>query len=159
MNVASELNKIWRELRALRLELEHRKPGPAAAPAPAPPLPEVLSLRDAAKRLACSERTLRRMVQAGELVTVRVGDTPKVPASEIRRIAQPGAPVLRSKRGGRAEPAPRGYSVAEEKARLAVLRAQRKGPASKLVAEALRQKREAARAPKGPPGPSEGGES
>lgn len=60
----------------------------------AAPLPEVVSLKDAAKRLACSERTIRRLARAGQLVLVRVGETPKVPMSELRRIASPHRPAM-----------------------------------------------------------------
>ena len=77
-----ELVEIREELRALRAMLE----GSAA--------PEVVSLKDAAKRLACSERTIRRLARAGQLVLVRVGETPKVPMSELRRLTTPHSPAM-----------------------------------------------------------------
>jgi excisionase family DNA binding protein len=63
----------------------------------------VVSLEEASKRLDVSGQTLRRMVKRGELSTVPVGRTPKVPVSEIRRLCTPSMsgyanpkPVVRS---------------------------------------------------------------
>ncbi|GMV19052.1 MAG: hypothetical protein AMXMBFR56_72760 [Polyangiaceae bacterium] len=122
-----ELAEIRAELRALRSMLEGERPEV-----------EVVSLKDAAKRLACSERTIRRLARAGQLVLVRVGETPKVPMSELRRLTTPRSPAMpelgrpmqrRPRRAVSMPEAPassKRYSVAAEKARLAELRAKRK---------------------------------
>lgn len=74
------LEGIREELRAVRALLE----GSSA-------VPEVLTLKEAARRLSCSERTVRRLAQAGQLVLVRIGETPKVPMSEVRRLVTPAS--------------------------------------------------------------------
>lgn len=49
----------------------------------------VIGLEEASRRLDVSIPTLRRMARRGDLLTVLVGKVPKVPMSEIRRIATP----------------------------------------------------------------------
>jgi excisionase family DNA binding protein len=75
------LERIEAELQAIRARLEQvLEPSPGRA---------VYSLAEAAKRLGVSASTLRRMVRSGELLTVPVGKTPKVPATELARVSAP----------------------------------------------------------------------
>jgi len=53
-------------------------------PEPAPP--RALTLAETAARLACSPKTLRRMIDAGEINAVRVGRRYRVPLDELRRL-------------------------------------------------------------------------
>ena len=54
-----------------------------------PPAPMVYDLEQAAKLLGVNERTVRRMVATSQLLTVRIGRTPKIPRSELMRISTP----------------------------------------------------------------------
>lgn len=62
-------------------------PVPAPEPEPVTPLAERLavSIKDAAVLLSVSHSTVRRMVEAGTIRVVKIGDT-RVPMSEIRRL-------------------------------------------------------------------------
>lgn len=48
----------------------------------------LLPLKEAARLLSVSPRTLRRLVLSGVLGTVMLGGRPMVPTSEIQRLAQ-----------------------------------------------------------------------
>jgi excisionase family DNA binding protein len=51
-------------------------------------IPALLSLSEAAERLAVSTRTLRRMIARGELVGFRVGRTVRVRAEDVQALVQ-----------------------------------------------------------------------
>lgn len=53
------------------------------------PEPTCLRYADAAQRLGVSLTTLKRMVVAGEVRTVRVGRVSMVPLAEIHRVSTP----------------------------------------------------------------------
>lgn len=52
---------------------------------------ETVDIDEAARRLSVSEPTVRRMIRRGELLAVTISKTPKVPVTEIRRLATPSA--------------------------------------------------------------------
>lgn len=55
----------------------------------ATPLPErLLSLSDTAKILGCSLKTIRRRIEAGELVTIRDGRLVRVHPDDLNRYIQ-----------------------------------------------------------------------
>lgn len=87
------LERIREELAELRrmVELQRLEAGPLT-----------LSYERASKQLGVSERTLRRMVARKELVTVTVGKTPMVPASELRRLVSSAPPLRPSREAARA---------------------------------------------------------
>jgi hypothetical protein len=94
-------------------------------------LPTFLSLEDAAREMSVSERTLRRMVRNGQVLPATIGSSPKIPVSELRRLATqtPRYPSARSPGSGRALPPkkfPKGYSVDVERKKLAELRKKRR---------------------------------
>lgn len=72
------------------------------------PLPELLSMRKAARLLGVSAgRTLKPLIDCGAIRTVRVGNRDRIPRSEIERIAREGAtekPMPRMKVVRRAAP-------------------------------------------------------
>jgi predicted DNA-binding protein (UPF0251 family) len=71
-------------------------------------LPEVLSYEMAAKRLGVSVSTVKRLVKSGAILTVLIEKTPKIPGSEIRRLATPPVPksaVVKPRRGAMTESA------------------------------------------------------
>lgn len=79
--------------------------------------PEAVTYREAGRLLSVSERTIRRMARAGQLLLVHVGDSPKVPMSEVRRISNPSPgrsamPEVTRKPAPSAAPAPRRRSAA-----------------------------------------------
>ncbi len=49
--------------------------------------PDLLSVRAAADHLAISESSVRRLIAAGMLATVRIGRRRLVPLAELRRLA------------------------------------------------------------------------
>jgi excisionase family DNA binding protein len=51
--------------------------------------PLALKMADAAKHLAVSEQTVRRMIRRGELLMVMVSNKPRVPVSEVQRLLTP----------------------------------------------------------------------
>lgn len=54
-----------------------------------PPTPtDLISLTDAGRRLGISRRTLRRMIDRGELPGYRVGRLVKVSARDVDRVAR-----------------------------------------------------------------------
>lgn len=66
--------------------------------------PEMVGFKEAARRLAVSEPTVRRMVTRGEILSVTISKKPKIPISEIKRITTPSAsmPELGQRRQSRA---------------------------------------------------------
>lgn len=92
-----------------RLERMHARPG----------LPAVLTVLAAAEQLSVSERTMRSLLDSGEVASVRIGGRRMVPRTEIERLAQPVA--LESARQERAARRAR-ISVDGELKALAVLR-------------------------------------
>jgi len=52
--------------------------------------PQLLSLEDAAKRLACCRRTLVREVDRGRINVVRIGRAVRISEQEIRRLVAEG---------------------------------------------------------------------
>lgn len=69
-----DLKSIEAQLKEIR-ELLERESGPVA-----------VTLKEAARRLACSEKHIGRLVRRGEITTVMVGTLRRVSMSEIRRI-------------------------------------------------------------------------
>lgn len=51
--------------------------------------PLTVSVEEAAKRLGVSPATIRRMLVAGLIQSVRIGKRRMVPMSELRRLAEP----------------------------------------------------------------------
>lgn len=129
-----EEGKLLSMLRAvLREELGARE-GLAAGPL-------VYSFASAAKHLEVSERTIRRMVSSGQLLTVEVGETPKVPRSELLRIAQP---PTRAPLGARPEHGQRRPNRGEVRRLNAKSKARHANEVAKAAAlvEARRQRRQ-----------------
>jgi excisionase family DNA binding protein len=56
-----------------------------------PELPAVLTVLAAAEQLSVSERTMRSLLDSGEVASVRIGGRRMVPRTEIERLAQPVA--------------------------------------------------------------------
>lgn len=67
--------------------------------------PLALKMSEAAKRLAVSEQTVRRMVRRGELLVVTVSNKPRVPASEVQRLLTPRRSAAMPEHGQRPVPA------------------------------------------------------
>ena len=67
--------------------------------------PSALKMADAAKRLAVSEQTVRRMIRRGELLVVMVSDKPRVPVSEVQRLLTPRRSPAMPEHGQRPVPA------------------------------------------------------
>lgn len=57
---------------------------PARVPAPAPPAAPLRSVSDVATQLAVSERTVRRLIAAGDLVPLRIGRSVRVAEHELQ---------------------------------------------------------------------------
>ena len=95
---------LMAELRAIRVELERLKPCDK---------PAVVTYKEAAKSLAVSLETLRRMVARNQLRAVMVCDRPRIPASELERFL---APVESKSRPARVRKSAK-YSSADETAK------------------------------------------
>lgn len=93
-------------------------------------LPTFLSMQEAAAELSVSERQLRRLVVNGQVLPVRVGKAPKIPTSELRRIATILPTSQRNEQGRPIKKAPfpkAGYCSPEhERRRLVDLRKKRR---------------------------------
>ena len=63
-----------------------REPQPDAAPPPAPPWP----LAEAWRFLHVSERHFRRLIRAGKVRSIKIGERVLVPDAEVRRVAEHG---------------------------------------------------------------------
>jgi excisionase family DNA binding protein len=50
--------------------------------------PQLHTLEDAAKRLACCERTLKREIDRGRIRAVRLGRAVRISEAEIRRVCE-----------------------------------------------------------------------
>ena len=86
--------EICAELRALRMETNA----------------DAVTFARAAERLDCSVSTVKRLVRTGRLLTVRVGDDPRVPVSELRRLT---TPVETPRQARRPKPPPSAREDAE----------------------------------------------
>lgn len=95
-----------------RLERMHARPG----------LPAVLTVLAAAEQLSVSERTMRSLLDSGEVASVRIGGRRMVPRTEIERLAQPVAPTGGRRKTAAPRPAVR-VDVDAELARADRLRA------------------------------------
>lgn len=117
----SKLEQIEAELRAVRELLAGRtweEP------------PKVYDFDEAAKMLAVSERTVRRLAKTGAVLTVLIGSKPRIPVSELRRITtpRPHSPSMGERTVAQAKPrrARTSASMGEAAAIRAALKAKRK---------------------------------
>jgi excisionase family DNA binding protein len=72
-----------------------------------PELPAVLTVLAAAKQLSVSERTMRSLLDSGEVESVRIGGRRMVPRTEIERLAQPVALTAGRRKAAASRPAVR----------------------------------------------------
>lgn len=77
------MEQVLAELRALSAKVD------ALAAAVKAPRAELLSPDAAAKALMVCTKTVRRLVAAGKLKTVKVGKRWKVPLAEVQRFSEP----------------------------------------------------------------------
>lgn len=76
--MASEVRKALNELKAQVAELKALVQ---------PELPQILTKKRAARELSISMTTLNRLIAAGLVWSVQLGERQMVPASEVRRLA------------------------------------------------------------------------
>ena len=89
MDQVEILREVRKELAEVRRLLERGSAGAALVAR----WPLVLSFEEAAERLGVSVRTMRRMVKCGDVLTVEIHGTRKVPVSELERLIVPPAEV------------------------------------------------------------------
>lgn len=125
------LLRIERRLMALEEKVEEVRSRPLvmSEPKEAPtllPPPPVLTYKQAAEQLGVSSKTIARMADRGEISKVMVGGSPRIPRSEIERIAS-AAPTPSPTRTVRAvrQPAPRRAAESEADKIRAALRKKR----------------------------------
>lgn len=113
------LQQVLEEVRELREEVRAQQRPKE--------LPTFLSLTQAAEELSMSTRQLRRLVRSGQILPVHAGTTPKIAASELRRIATrfPSMQSPGSKMAPRPKFPTKGYSPDHERKKLAELRKKR----------------------------------
>lgn len=91
-----------------------------------PELPAVLTVLAAAEQLSVSERTMRSLLDSGEVASVRIGGRRMVPRAEIERLSQPVAlEATRKERSARRVPRGRGLDVSSELEELAAVKRSR----------------------------------
>lgn len=88
--------------------------------------PVVLTVLAAAEQLSVSERTMRSLLDSGEVASVRIGGRRMVPRTEIERLARPASlDVARQERAARRVPRGRGLDVSSELAKLEAMKRSR----------------------------------
>jgi len=79
---------------AVRAAMEAANPQPAADPAP-----DLMTIREACRRLRVSRPTAYRLFARGALRFVKIGKSVRVPRSEVDYIIQNGAPLAAAPNG------------------------------------------------------------
>lgn len=91
------MGDVAKELAAMRDELAQLRAVVETLTTP----PEMVSYERAAQILDVKIPTIRRLVREGELLAVVIRKRPKIPMSEIRRIATPKPAYREERRSGR----------------------------------------------------------
>lgn len=91
------LAKLYGVMEALTAEVQSLRAEVRAIRGPAPRAPKsLLSLREVAKRLGIRNESVPDLIADRKLKTVKVNGKPKVPASEVERLAREGFDTRRS---------------------------------------------------------------